>query len=127
MRASAILALASLMSNMTEAVKVTAAGSDGIGPAKLYETNNCSGDFEKKKRGAFCTADRPFCTPANSVEIPVGKTLVVKYKDETDELRTDPIVGDGTCVNVEQYILENGGFDSVNDFNIYAGNVIYND
>merc|ERR1711877_21389 len=80
MRASAILALASLMSNMTEAVKVTAAGS-GIGPAKLYATPDCSGDFEEKKRGSFCTASRPWCKPANSVEIPVGKTLVVKYED----------------------------------------------
>ena len=126
MRASAILALASLMSNMTEAVKVTAAGS-GIGPAKLYATPDCSGDFEEKKRGPFCTAGRPWCKQADSVEIPVGKTLVVKYEDDSGELRTSPIVGDGTCVNVEQYILDNGGFDSVNDFNIYGGNVKYND
>ena len=78
MRASAILALASLMSNMTEAVKVTAAGSDDIGPAKLYATDDCSGDdYEEVNKGLFCTADRFWCKTANSVEIPVGKTLVV--------------------------------------------------
>ena len=124
MRASAILALASLMSNMTEAVKVTAAGSDDIGPVKFYATDDCSGDFEEVNKGPFCTADRPWCTPANSVEIPVGKTLVVAYKEYTDLHRSNPIVGDGTCVNLEDYILQNGGFgyegfDSVDDFHFH--------
>ena len=82
MRASAILALASLMSNMTEAVKVTAAGSDDIGPVKFYATDDCSGDFEEVNKGPFCTADRwPWCIKAISVEIPVGKTLTVSYKE----------------------------------------------
>ena len=132
MRASIILALASLMSNMTEALTVTAAGSD-IGPVKLFESDDCTGDAEEVKKGPFCTANRRRCKKANSVKVPEGKTLVVRYKDLIeDAIETLDIVGDGTCVNVEDFVLSNGGsdnegFDDEADFKINGGNIIFNE
>ena len=128
MRASIILALAGLMSNMTEALKVTAAESD-IGPVELYETDDCNGgdvqgEVDTVRKGPFCTANRPWCKTANSVEVPDGKILVVRYKDlNLVALETLDIVGDGTCVNVKDFVLSNGGFNDETEFKISGGNV----
>ena len=122
MRASIILALASLMSNMTEALKVTDAG-DLYGPVELFETDDCFGISDEVMTGPFCLADRPWCKSASSVYVPTGKTLVVKYSDQNDDPLTLDIVGDDACVNLSDFVLSNGGFASEADFKISAGNV----
>ena len=125
MRASIILALASLMSNMTEALKVTDAG-DLYGAVELFETDDCNGVSEEVWKGPFCTADQPFCKVATSVFVPVGKTLVVRYEDlNEDAIETLDIVGDSTCVIVADFVLSNGGFDDEADFKITGGLVKY--
>ena len=129
MRNFIILALASLMSNMTEAIKVTAADSDSDN-VKLYELVDCNdeGHMEEKKKGPFCTADRSWCKKADSVIVPVGKALVVRYKDlNIVALLTHEITGDGTCVNVEDTVLSAGGYSDASEFRITGGNIIFVD
>ena len=113
MRASIILALASLMSNMTEALKVTYdVFGDIFGPVELFETLNCFGISDEIERGPFCFADRRWCrNAANSAYVPTGKTLVVRYSDQNDDPLSLDIVGDDACVNLSDFVLSNGGFD----------------
>ena len=81
MRASIILALASLMSNMTEAIKVNAADESDIDSVKLFATDDCTGKAKEVDSGTFSVCRNRWCKKADSVRIPVGKVLVVKYME----------------------------------------------
>ena len=74
--------------------------------------------------------DMPFCKKATSVIVPDGKTLVVKYRDRNlNAMESLDIDGDSDsiCVNVEDFVLSNGGFDDEADFKINGGNIIFNE
>ena len=106
MRASIILAHASLMSNMTEAVKVTTAVSDILtmsDDVHLWDNDDCSGPrlMTVYKLFIICDTERWCAEPFTSAYIPAGKDLEVFYVDNaTEDSRILTIVGDGTCVNV---------------------------
>ena len=127
MRASIILALVGLVSNMTEAIQVTAAvNSDEY--VQLYESKDCTDAEFTDVDGPFTVCRRRFCESrfAGAI-IPAGASLVVKLKDpDTKEMLDNvTIEGDGTCVDVKEYVKVDGGYESCDDFKIAGGNVVW--
>ena len=125
MRASIILALVGLVSNMTEAIQVTAAvNSDDDDDVQVWENGDCSGNTDNVG-GPFSHCRFRFCKkPFVGATIPAGATLELKLKDtETNDLLPiAQIIGDGSCVNVIDYLETNEGY-SAGSFEIYGGNV----
>ena len=112
MRASIILALVGLVSNMTEAIQVTAAvNSDDDDYVQLWENGDCSGKSNNVDN-PFSICPRRFCMkPFVGATIPVGATLALKLKnpEDNDHLPNVGITGDGSCVNVHDYLQNNEG------------------
>ena len=136
MRTSIILALASLMLNMTEAIKTTAADSvyiDSDHPfhlnTSIHREGDCSDNMLQVVWEPFTICDERWCArPFTGAEIPCRATLEVAYVDYAHgEIRTKTIVGDGICVNVKDHIKYGGGYDSYDDFKIIGGNVTETD
>ena len=84
MRASIILALVGLVSNVTEAVSFTFSDEDRD-PVKLWDDKDCTSENFIETKGAFticpirllCKLDKPFTRAI----VPVDSIFIVKFMD----------------------------------------------
>ena len=86
MRASIILALVGLVSNVTEAVSVTGCGMGD--PVQLFDDEDCTSEDFTEVKGAFTICSRRWCKldePYTRAIVPEQKKLIVKFMDVETE------------------------------------------